>query len=143
MGKLCCYSDKFKYLSNTRNQKEHNLQITVHYLIFYAFLSFACISKTTKLQFTCHHLNLKSLDLFQLLQYFECHSYIERAVVQWTLRLATGWTTEGSELKCRWEQEFSLLQIVQAGSGAHPASYPMGSGVCWSFPAGKAVEERS
>jgi hypothetical protein len=29
-------------------------------------------------------------------------------------------------------QEFSLLHIVQTGSGAHPASYPMGSG--GSFP---------
>jgi hypothetical protein len=25
-------------------------------------------------------------------------------------------------------QEFSLLHIVQNGSGAHPASYPMGTG---------------
>jgi hypothetical protein len=26
------------------------------------------------------------------------------------------------------EQEFSLLLVVQTGSGAHPASYPMGTG---------------
>jgi hypothetical protein len=41
---------------------------------------------------------------------------------------ATGWTTEGSVLESRWGQEFSFLHVVQAGSGAHPASYPMGTG---------------
>jgi hypothetical protein len=41
-------------------------------------------------------------------------------------RLATGCTTEGSEFESRHRQEFSLLHIVQNGSGAHPASYPMG-----------------
>jgi hypothetical protein len=34
-------------------------------------------------------------------------------------------------------QEFSFLHVVQAGSGAHPASYPMGTG--GSFLAGKAA----
>jgi hypothetical protein len=43
-----------------------------------------------------------------------------------------GWTTEGSEFESRWGQEFSLLHVVQTGSGAHPASYPMGTG--GSFP---------
>jgi hypothetical protein len=33
--------------------------------------------------------------------------------------------------------EFSLIHIVQTGSGAHPASYPMGTG--GSFPGGKAT----
>jgi hypothetical protein len=28
----------------------------------------------------------------------------------------------------RQGQEFSLLQIVQTGSGVHPTSYPMGTG---------------
>jgi hypothetical protein len=32
---------------------------------------------------------------------------------------------------------FSLLHIVQTGSGAHAASYPMGTG--GSFPGGKAA----
>jgi hypothetical protein len=32
---------------------------------------------------------------------------------------------------------FSLLLSVQTGSGAHPASYPMGTG--GPFPAGKAA----
>jgi hypothetical protein len=31
-----------------------------------------------------------------------------------------GWTTEGSEFKYRWGQEFSILHIVQTGSRAHP-----------------------
>jgi hypothetical protein len=38
-------------------------------------------------------------------------------------------------------QDFSLLHSVQTGSGAHPASYPMGTG--GSFPGGKAVGARS
>jgi hypothetical protein len=33
-------------------------------------------------------------------------------------RLATGWTTEGSEFESRLRQEFSLLQVVQTDSGA-------------------------
>jgi hypothetical protein len=39
-----------------------------------------------------------------------------------------GWTTEGSELESRYGQEFSILQIVQIGSGVHPTSYPMVTG---------------
>jgi hypothetical protein len=34
-------------------------------------------------------------------------------------------------------QEFSLLPVVQTGSGVHPASYPMGTGD--SFPGYKAA----
>jgi hypothetical protein len=48
-----------------------------------------------------------------------------------------GWTTEGSEFESRQGQEFSLLHVVQAGSGAHPTSYPMGTR--GSFPGGKAA----
>jgi hypothetical protein len=36
------------------------------------------------------------------------------------------------------EGNFSLRHRVQTGSGAHPASYPMGTG--GSFPGGKAAE---
>jgi hypothetical protein len=50
-------------------------------------------------------------------------------IAQSVLRLATGWTTEGSELESRWGQEFSLLYVVQTGSGVHPTSYQMGTGV--------------
>jgi hypothetical protein len=39
-----------------------------------------------------------------------------------------GWTTEGSEFESRYDQEFSLLQIVQMGYGVHPTSYPMSTG---------------
>jgi hypothetical protein len=47
-------------------------------------------------------------------------------------RPATGWTVEGSVFESRWCQEFSLLHVVHTGSGAHPASYKMGTGA--SFP---------
>jgi hypothetical protein len=52
--------------------------------------------------------------------------------------LATGykWTTKGSKIEFRWEQELSLLYVVQTGSGAHPASYPIDTG---SFLAGGKV----
>jgi hypothetical protein len=43
---------------------------------------------------------------------------------------ATGYRLddEGSEFKSQLGQEFSFLHIVQTGSGAHPASQPMGTG---------------
>jgi hypothetical protein len=47
-------------------------------------------------------------------------------------RLATGWTTEGSDFESRWGQEFSLLHVVQTGSGVHATSSLMGTG--GSFP---------
>jgi hypothetical protein len=42
-------------------------------------------------------------------------------IAQSAERLATGWTTKGWEFKSRYGQEFSLLHIVQTGSGDHPA----------------------
>jgi hypothetical protein len=57
-------------------------------------------------------------------------------VAQSVQRLAKGWTTKGSGFESRWGQEFSLLHVVQTGSGAHPASYPTGTG--GSFPGSKA-----
>jgi hypothetical protein len=39
---------------------------------------------------------------------------------------------EGSEFESRWSEVVFLLSAVQTGSGAHPASYPMGTG--GSFP---------
>jgi hypothetical protein len=36
------------------------------------------------------------------------------------------WTTEVSEFESKYGQEFSLLQVVQTCSGAHPASYLVG-----------------
>jgi hypothetical protein len=43
--------------------------------------------------------------------------------------VATGWATEGSEFETRYGQEFSLLHVVQTGSGVHPTSYRMGTAV--------------
>jgi hypothetical protein len=40
--------------------------------------------------------------------------------------------TEGSEFESWYGQKFSLLNVVQTGSEAHPASHPMGTG--GSFP---------
>jgi hypothetical protein len=44
-----------------------------------------------------------------------------------------GWTTEESEIESRKGHEFSILHIIQTGSGAHPASCPMDTG---AFSAG-------
>jgi hypothetical protein len=50
--------------------------------------------------------------------------------------IATGWTAEGSEFESRWDQEFSLLHVVDTYSGIHPTSYPISTeafspGVKW------------
>jgi hypothetical protein len=44
--------------------------------------------------------------------------------------IATGYRldNQGFRVRVPVEQEFSLLQIVQTGSGVHPTSYPMGTG---------------
>jgi hypothetical protein len=47
------------------------------------------------------------------------------------------WTTEGSEFEFRYGQKFSLIHVVQAGSGAHAASYTKGTG--GFFPGSKAA----
>jgi hypothetical protein len=50
-------------------------------------------------------------------------------VAQSVLCLATDWTTKRSRFDPRQRQEdFSSKLCVQTGSGAHPASYPMGTG---------------
>jgi hypothetical protein len=52
--------------------------------------------------------------------------------------IATGWTAEGSEFGSRQGREFSLLHVVQTGSGSHPPSSPLGT---WgSFPGGKVAK---
>jgi hypothetical protein len=38
-----------------------------------------------------------------------------------------GVKAEGSELKSRYSQEYSILHVIQTASEAHPASYPMRS----------------
>jgi hypothetical protein len=56
----------------------------------------------------------------------------EPRIEQLVQRLATGSTAEASELESRQGQDFSPLNVVQAGSGAHPAG--------GSVPGGKAAE---
>jgi hypothetical protein len=43
-----------------------------------------------------------------------------------------GWTAEESEFEPVRRQEFSLLHVAQTVSGAHSASYPMGT-AGWGF----------
>jgi hypothetical protein len=59
--------------------------------------------------------------------------------IQWdsAVGIATSWTTEGSEFESWYGQEFSVLHVVHNGFGAHPASYPVGTGGC--VPGGKAA----
>jgi hypothetical protein len=58
-------------------------------------------------------------------------------IAQSVQQLATGRSTEGSEFDSRWDQDFSLLYVVQTDSGVDPTSYPMGTGV--SFRGDKAA----
>jgi hypothetical protein len=37
------------------------------------------------------------------------------------------WMTEGLEFESRWGKEFSVLHVVQTGSGAHQPSYSRGT----------------
>jgi hypothetical protein len=60
---------------------------------------------------------------------------MKAGVSQSVQQLATGWTTEGLKFESRHGQQFCPLHVVQTGSGAHPASYPIGTG-------GKAVGAR-
>jgi hypothetical protein len=48
--------------------------------------------------------------------------------------ISMDWTTQ---VRCLADTRFSLLHVVQTDSGAHPASYGMGTG--FSFPGGKAA----
>jgi hypothetical protein len=38
-----------------------------------------------------------------------------------------GWTTEELGFEFQWDQEFSLLDLVQTSSAVHPTSYSMGT----------------
>jgi hypothetical protein len=46
--------------------------------------------------------------------------------VQITGGLSSG--AESLEFESQWGQELSLPHIIQTGSGAHPTSYPVGTG---------------
>jgi hypothetical protein len=48
--------------------------------------------------------------------------------------IATSYGLDDRGVGVRWGQEFSLLHVVQTGSGVHPTSYPMATG--GSFPRG-------
>jgi hypothetical protein len=50
---------------------------------------------------------------------------------------AYGLDDRGVRVQVPVGSEFSLLHIVQIGSGAHPASYPMGTG--GPFPRGNVA----
>jgi hypothetical protein len=53
--------------------------------------------------------------------------------------IASGYGLEdGVGIQVPMGQEFSLLHVVQTGSGAHPTSYTMGT--VSSFPGGKEAE---
>jgi hypothetical protein len=52
--------------------------------------------------------------------------------VQW---LATGWMAWGFEFESWQRQDFSPVHVIQAGSEAHPASYPISTSK--SFLGGK------
>jgi hypothetical protein len=54
---------------------------------------------------------------------------LRAGIAQSVYRLAMGWTAKGSDFESRWGQEFLLLYVVQTGSGVHPTSHPMGTGV--------------
>jgi hypothetical protein len=57
--------------------------------------------------------------------------------------IATGYVCEDWQVgvESQWGPEFSLLHVVQIGSGAHPASYPIGT--VGPFPEIKAAGEWS
>jgi hypothetical protein len=66
---------------------------------------------------------------------------IRAVTAQSVQRCATGWTIGGTKVRFSAGSGNSLHHRVQNGSGAHPASYPMGTR--GSFPAGKADGARS
>jgi hypothetical protein len=74
----------------------------------------------------------------QITYYYLCnysYHYIMNGagIAQSVQGLAMSWTTEGSEFESRWGQEFSLLHVVQTGSGVHPL---LSNGYCGLFPRG-------
>jgi hypothetical protein len=48
-----------------------------------------------------------------------------------------GLDDRGVGVRVPYSQEFSLLHVVQIGSGVHPTCYPVGTGVF--FPEGEAA----
>jgi hypothetical protein len=88
-----------------------------------------------------NHINTQLLDLYtEDLSFMEtvnmyCRSAGQRSRYSDWLRAGR---PRGLEVEFRYGKDFSLLHSVQTGSGAHPASYPMGNE--GSFPWSKAAE---
>jgi hypothetical protein len=76
--------------------------------------------------------SMKLVSIYQTVRY---HNRSRDSIVG--MATGMGWMREGSEFESHYSQEFSFLHVVQTGSGAHPASYPMGTG--GSFPGGEAA----
>jgi hypothetical protein len=74
-----------------------------------------------------------------LFRYYKSPAHCLLASRDSVVGITTGYWLDdgGSEFESRYNQEFSLLHVVHTGSGAHPASYPMGTGD--SFLGGKAA----
>jgi hypothetical protein len=49
--------------------------------------------------------------------------FMAYCLITWAQR-QLHWTTKGSDVESQWGKEFSLLHVVQTGSGAHQSSYP-------------------
>jgi hypothetical protein len=69
--------------------------------------------------------------------YFETLKFSGATEDNWSrdssVGITMGWI---SRVRFPTVQEFPLLDSIQTNSGAHPASYPMGTG--YSFPGGKS-----
>jgi hypothetical protein len=73
----------------------------------------------------------------QIITQSHCRSSFSIKILYAFSSSPTVWTSKGSEFKSRCGQEFSLLHVVQTGSGVHPSSYPIGTG--GSFSGSKAT----
>jgi ABC-type Mn2+/Zn2+ transport system permease subunit len=73
--------------------------------------------------------NLCSIGVFIYFRRYDLWRNSEAGSRNSSFGIATGYWLDGRD---------SFLGSVQTGSGAHPASYPMGTAV--SFPGGKAAE---
>jgi hypothetical protein len=70
--------------------------------------------------------------------FMSCHDMFGAVIAQLVQHWATGWTIRGSRFRFpAGAGNFSLHHRVQNGSGAHPASYPMGTR--GSFPGDKGA----
>jgi hypothetical protein len=74
--------------------------------------------------FSCHIFLSTEITWF-----YELHMSLLRAgIAQAVYRLAYGLDDLEVGVRVQDGREFSFLHVVQTGSGAHPATYPMGIG---------------